>query len=212
MGQKISAHAFRLGVSKKHYSNWYFEGKDYSDALAEDLKIRDIVFDQTKIAGLASVVINRNESAVEVVIQVSKPGVAIGRGGKGIDELKEDIEKVIKKPVTIKINEVKKPDLYAPIVAREIADGLERRLPLKILMANSRDKVMNAGALGVKIQVSGRIGGAKQARTVKVAQGQVPLHTIKSNIDYVEDTAHVRNMGLFGIKVWINKKREDNKE
>lgn len=208
MGQKISAHGLRLGVNVEHLSNWYFEGKDYSKALAEDIKIRKIVFENMKAAGLASTQINRNENIVEIIISVSKPGVAIGRGGKGIDDLKKELEKLTKKPVTLKINEIKKPDLSAPVIAREIADGLERRLPIKRLMSNCKEKVMNAGALGVKIQVSGRIAGAKQARTVKTSDGQVPLHTIKANIDFIEDTAYVRNMGLFGIKVWINKEKE----
>ncbi len=208
MGQKISAHGLRLGVNVEHLSNWYFEGKDYANALAEDIKIRKLVFANMKVAGLATTHINRNENIVEIIISVSKPGVAIGRGGRGIDELKKELERLTKKPVTLKINEIKKPDLSAPVIAREVADGLERRLPIKRLMGNCKEKVMNAGALGVKIQVSGRIAGAKQARTVKISDGQVPLHTIKANIDFVEDTAYVRNMGLFGIKVWINKAKE----
>lgn len=205
MGQKISAHSLRLGVNIKHLSNWYFEGKEFSNALAEDLKIRDLVYEKMKTAGLASTIINRSENLIEIEIYVAKPGVAIGRGGKGIDDMKIEIEKLIKKPVGIKINEVKKPDLYAPVIAREIVEGLERRVPLKILMSSCKEKVMNAGAMGVKIVVGGRIGGAKQARSVKVSDGRVPLHTIRANIDYFEDIASVRNTGLFGVKVWIYK-------
>lgn len=208
MGHKINAHGFRLGVNKTWGSLWYAKGKNYIDNLHKDLKIREMVREKLNVAGLDNIAIRRSETSIEVDVFVARPGVAIGRGGTGLDTLKADLSKLEKKPVEIKINEVKKPDIAARVIARTVADGIEKRLPLKPLMENSKSKAMQAGAKGIKIWVGGRIGGASQARTVKISDGQVPLQTIKANIDYAEERAATKDLGIFGVKVWVFKADE----
>lgn len=203
MGNKISANAMRLGVNKTWKSVWFSQRKEYIEALHQDIKIRKLVTDKLNIAGLDSIVIKRAESSVEIEVFVARPGVAIGRGGTGLDQLKEEIKKMVKKPVEIKISEVKKPDLSARIVARSIADGIEKRLPMKPMVENAKNKAILGGAKGIRITVSGRIGGASQARTVKSSQGRIPVQTIKANIDYAEERAATNDYGIFGIKVWV---------
>jgi len=208
MGNKINAHGLRLGVNKTWDSIWFADGQQYQKQLHQDLKIRDKVRKALALAGLDSVIIKRSENALLIDVFVSKPGVAIGRGGTGLDILKVELLKLTKANIEIKINEVKKPDLSAKIIARTIADGVEKRLPMKALMENSKQKAMFAGANGIKIVVGGRIGGASQARNVKTLAGQVPLQTIKANIDYAEERAMTKDLGIFGIKVWVYKPNE----
>lgn len=208
MGNKINSNGLRIGVNRGWNSIWYGNSRVYKDMLHQDIIIRKLVTDKLNIAGLETVVIKRSENNVEVEVYVARPGVAIGRGGTGLDSLKDQLKKIAKKPVEIKISEVKKPDLSARIVARAIADGVEKRLPLKPLMENSKNKAMLAGARGVKIWVSGRIGGAKQARSVKVSEGQVPVQKIRALIDYAEERASTKDLGIYGIKVWIFKPDE----
>ncbi|MBD3329063.1 30S ribosomal protein S3 [Candidatus Dojkabacteria bacterium] len=209
MGQKISPHGLRLGVTKKWDSLWYAEGSDYSDNLIDDIKIRKLIRKKVSDAGVGRAIIRRSENKIDVSIFVAKPGVAIGRGGSGIDELKEAIEKLTGLNTSVRINEVKRADLSARIVARSIADGIERRVPSKVMMSSFKEKVLQAGATGLKINISGRIGGAKQARTIKVSEGRVPLHTLRADIDYAEERARVPNLCTFGVKVWIYDERDD---
>lgn len=210
MGNKINAHGFRLGVSKTWDSVWFSDGKEYQKHLHQDLKIREKVKKALTLAGLDSVILRRSENALLIDVYVAKPGVAIGRGGTGLDQLKKELQKIAKAVIEIKINEVKKPDLSSRIIARSIADGIEKRLPMKALMENAKNKAMIAGANGIKIIVGGRIGGASQARKVKTLAGQVPLHTIKANIDYSEERASTADLGIFGVKVWVYQPTEIN--
>lgn len=208
MGKKINAHAFRLGVSKTWDSIWFADGQQYQKHLHQDLKIREKVKKSLSLAGLDSVILKRSENAMLIDVFVAKPGVAIGRGGTGLDDLKKDLQKLAKANIEIKINEVKKPDVSARIIARTVADGIEKRLPMKALMENSKQKAMFAGANGIKIVVGGRIGGASQARKVKTSAGQVPVQSIKAEIDYAEERAMTKDLGIFGVKVWVYKQTE----
>lgn len=205
MGRKVNANAVRMGINKTWDSVWYADKAEYANILAQDLKVKDVVTKAMHDAGVDCVKISRTLDKVEIEVFVARPGVAIGRGGEGIDKLQKDISRMIKKDVELKIREVKKADLSASIIARSIADGIERRQPSKLLMASAKEKAMMAGAKGIRIWVSGRINNASQARTVKADAGSVPAQTLKADIDYAEDTAKTLDAGLMGIKVWIYK-------
>ncbi len=208
MGRKINPISMRLGINKTWKSIWYENKKDYSTSLNSDLKIRKEVSETMKAAGIDSINISRNGDKIEVEMFVARPGVAIGRGGAGIDELQQKLKQMTKKNVDLKIKEVKKPDISARVIARTIADGIERRQPQKLLVAAAKEKAMLAGATGIKIQVSGRINNASQARSIKDSEGPVPLQTMKANIDYAEEVAQSADAGLFGVKVWVYKPNE----
>lgn len=205
MGRKVNANAIRMGLNKTWNSVWYAKKADYAKIFAEDMKIKKIVSEKMNDAGIDSIGINRTLNKVEVDVYVARPGVAIGRGGEGIDLLQKEISRMTKKEIEIKIKEVKKADLSAKIIARSIAEGIQRRQPSKLLVASAKEKAMMAGAKGVKIWVSGRINNASQARTVKADAGSVPAQTLKADIDYAEATAKTLDAGLMGIKVWVYK-------
>ena len=158
-----------------------------------------------KDAGVDSVEVKRSLNQIEVIVYVAKPGVAIGRGGEEIDKLQKELRRITKSDVELKVREVRKADLSARIVARSIADGIERRQPSKLLMVSARDKVMQAGAKGLKIWISGRINNASQARTIKTTAGSVPTQTFKADVDYAGEVAKTPDSGLMGVKVWIYK-------
>jgi small subunit ribosomal protein S3 len=205
MGRKVNANAIRMGLNKTWNSVWYAKKSDYAKIFAEDMKIKKIVSEKMNDAGVDSIGINRTLNKVEVDVYVARPGVAIGRGGEGIDLLQKEISRMTKKEIEIKIKEVKKADLSAKIIAKSIAEGIQRRQPSKLLVASAKEKAMMAGAKGVKIWVSGRINNASQARTVKADAGSVPAQTLKADIDYAEATAKTLDAGLMGIKVWVYK-------
>lgn len=205
MGKKVNPIAVRLGLNKGWKSVWYAKKADFGKVLGQDLQIRKVVNDAMKPAGIDTLNIYRNAGRIEVELYVARPGVAIGRGGAGIDELQKKLKKMTKNNVEVKIKEIKKPDLSARVIARTIADGIERRQPQKLLMAAAKEKAMLAGATGIRIQVSGRINNAAQARRIKDADGAVPLQTLRAAIDYAEETAETGDAGLFGVKVWVYK-------
>lgn len=198
----------RLGVSKTWNSLWFGRKDDYIENLHTDIKLRNIVTKKLNAAGLDKVSIRRGENTIEIDVFVARPGVAIGRGGSGMDVLKDELSKMVKRKVNININEVKKPEISARIIARTIADGIEKRLPMKPLIEASKVKAIEAGARGIRIWVSGRINGASQARTVKSSQGRVPLQTIKQDIDYAEERATTKEAGILGVKVWVSKNED----
>jgi len=158
-----------------------------------------------KDAGLDSIKINKSLNKIEVIAYVARPGVAIGRGGEGIDALQKELRRLSKADVELKVREVKKSDLSARIVARSIADGIERRQPSKLLVQSAKEKVMQSGAKGLRIWVSGRINNASQARTVKATAGSVPAQTLRADVDYANEIAKTMDAGLMGVKVWIYK-------
>ena len=210
MGRKVNANAIRMGINKTWNSVWYSPKAQFGEVLAQDLKIKKYVLEKMKDAGIDSVIINRAMNKVEIEVFVARPGVAIGRGGEGIDLLQKELKRMTKKDVEIKIREVKKADISARIIARSIADGVERRQPSKLLVASAKEKAMMAGAKGIRIWVSGRINNASQARTVKVNAGSVPAQTLRADIDYAQEVAKTMDAGLMGIKVWVYKGEKNN--
>ena len=205
MGRKVNPNAIRMGINKTWNSVWYAEKSKFPKIFAEDLKIREFVKTAMKDARIDKIEINRSLDKVEIIAYVARPGVAIGRGGEGIDKLQKQLSQKLRKQIEVKIREVKKADISAHIIARNIASGIERRQPSKLLTVSAKEKAMAAGAKGIRIWVSGRINNASQARTVKVNAGSVPAQTLKADVDYAEDTAKTIDAGLMGIKVWVYK-------
>ncbi len=205
MGQKISPHGFRVGVIKDWDSKWYADKKDFSTYLIEDKKVRDFVKKKLYLAGISKVLIDRAaNNKIRLTILADKPGMIIGRSGAGVDELKSDVEKLTKKNVNINIVEVKRAELDAQLTAESIAQALERRIAFRRAMKQAIGRTVKAGGKGIKVVLSGRLGGAEIARSEKYSEGNVPLHTIRANIDYgfaEADTTY----GKIGVKVWINK-------
>lgn len=205
MGRKVNPVAIRMGVNKTWDSVWYADKSHFANFLKQDLKLKEVITKKMRDAGIHKIGIKRTINKIEIEVFVARPGVAIGRGGEGIDELQKDLKRMMKMDVEVKVREIKKADLSARVIARQIADGIERRQPPKLLMMSAKEKVMMAGAKGLKIWVSGRINNASQARTIKVDAGSVPAQTLRADIDYAEEVAHTIDAGLMGVKVWICK-------
>ena len=207
MGQKVNPISFRLQINKDWSSRWFASTRDFSKWLMEDAKIRDLV--EKRFASrptIARVEIERSANLVTVTIHTAKAGVVIGRGGVGITELKKDIEKIASLPVRINVEEVKRPELNAKLVAENIARQLERRSNFRRATKMAALNTMNAGAKGVRIQVAGRLNGAEMSRREKISEGSVPLHTLRADIDFHAARAQGPNgTGIIGVKVWIYK-------
>ncbi len=205
MGQKVNPISMRLQVNKDWRSKWFANKKDYATYLAQDLEVRRMIKnDLGSRAAINKVDIERSPNIVTVTISTAKAGVVIGRGGAGAQELKSRIEKIYGVQARINIEEVKKSELYAKLVAENIAHQLERRISFRRAIKQSAAATMRAGALGVRIQVAGRLNGAEMSRTEKEVQGSVPLHTIRADIDYAHAGAKTP-AGVIGVKVWIYK-------
>lgn len=205
MGQKIHATGFRIGINKPWRSKWFAKGSEYTDKLHGDLKVRAFIKEKLKAAGVDSVSIKRPSNKIEIEIKVARPGVVIGRGGAGIEELKKELNRLLKAKVDLTVGEVANPDLSARIVARRIADAIEHRAMPKIAVSKEVEKIKAAGAKGIKIWVAGCIGGAQIARTEKVEWGSIPLQTLRADIDFAREAAKTVGFGIHGIKVWIYK-------
>jgi len=205
MGRKVNPNAIRMGINKTWDAVWYADKAQFPKIFAQDLKIEEKVRKTLKDAGVDQVKIMRSANKIEVLASVARPGVAIGRGGEGIDKLQKEMKKMTKMDIEVKIKEVKKADISARIIARTIAEGIERRQPSKLLMMSAKEKAMMAGAKGLRIWISGRINNASQARTIKTTAGTVPAQTLKADIDFAMDTAKTLDAGLMGVKVWIYK-------
>lgn len=208
MGQKISPIGFRLGVGTTWESRWFAPGKKYQQYLHEDIKIRDLLMKRLRPAGITKVEIERAANKMKLIIFVTRPGVLIGRGGTGLTDLKKSLLKHlgIKEEGALEIvpMDMKNPDLSAYLVALNITEQLIRRMPAARVMNQAMDRVMRAGAKGVKIVLSGRIGGSEIARRESKFLGSVPLHTLRADIDFVHVPALTKS-GYIGVKVWINK-------
>lgn len=204
MGQKVSPHGLRVGVIKDWDSKWYANKNSFADNLVEDHKVREFVKKRLYVAGVSKVVIERAaDNQIKVVVMTGKPGMVIGRSGDGIDNLKKEIEKMTLKTVVISIVEIKRIELDAQLSAESIAQALERRISFRRAMKQAIGRTMKSNAKGIKVLVSGRLGGAEIARSEKYSEGNVPLHTLRANIDYgfaEADTTY----GKIGVKVWIN--------
>ena len=208
MGQKVNPIGFRLGIGAAWESRWFGPGQKYNQYLQEDIKIRELLLKRLKTAGVTKIEIERAVNKIKVIIFVARPGVMIGRGGTGLQDLKKFLLKELKMKdenlLEIVPMDIKNPDLSAYLVAQNIADQLVRRLPAARVMNQTLDRVMRAGAKGVKVKLSGRIGGAEISRVEWKAQGSIPLHTLRSDIDYANYPALTKS-GYVGVKVWINK-------
>lgn len=205
MGQKVNPISMRLQVNKQWRSRWFATKKDYASYLTQDLKVRRLINDKLgSRAAINGVDIERSPNLVTVTVSTAKAGVVIGRGGSGAQELKAAIEKIYGVQTRINIEEIKKSELYAKLVAENIAHQLERRISFRRAIKQSSAATMRAGALGIRIQVAGRLNGAEMSRTEKEVLGSVPLHTIRANIDYHAARAQTA-AGIIGVKVWIYK-------
>lgn len=205
MGQKVNPISMRLQVNKDWRSKWFASKRDYAAYLKDDLAVRKLISKKLgSRAAINKVDIERSPNLVTVTIATAKAGVVIGRGGQGAQELKAAIEKIYKVPVRVNIEEVKKPELYAKLVAENIAHQLERRMSFRRAIKSSAAATMRAGAQGVRIQVSGRLNGAEMSRREKEVAGSVPLHTIRADIDFAQVPAQTA-AGIIGVKVWIYK-------
>ena len=205
MGQKVNPISMRLQVNKKWRSKWFASKNDYAKYLTEDLAVRKLI--DTKLGSRAAinrVDIERSPNLVTVTIQTAKAGVVIGRGGAGVNELKAEIQKIYGGEVRVNIEEVKKAELFAKLVAENIANQLERRIAFRRATKQSAAATMRAGAKGIRIEVAGRLNGAEMSRREKVVEGSVPLHTIRADIDYAHAEANTA-AGIIGVKVWIYK-------
>ena len=204
MGQKVSPHGLRVGVIKDWNSKWYADKDNFADFLIEDNKVREYVKKKLYAAGVSKVLIERPaENKIRVIVLTGRPGMVIGRAGNGIDELKAALVKLTKKEVEISIEEVRRTELDAQLTAESIAQALERRVSFRRAMKQAIGRTMKANAKGIKVLCSGRLGGAEIARSEKYSEGNVPLHTLRADIDYgfaEADTTY----GKIGVKVWIN--------
>jgi small subunit ribosomal protein S3 len=205
MGQKVNPISMRLQVNKKWRSKWFAGKNDYAKFLTDDLNVRRLI--DKKLGSRASinlVDIERSPNLVTVTIQTAKAGVVIGRGGAGVNELKAEFQKIYGGEVRVNIEEIKKPEMYAKLVAENIANQLERRIAFRRATKQSAAATMRAGAKGIRIEVAGRLNGAEMSRREKVVEGSVPLHTIRADIDFASVGAKTP-AGIIGVKVWIYK-------
>ena len=204
MGQKVSPIGLRLGINKDWEAKWYANNSEFSDYLQKDLKIRKYIEKNLDEAGISKVEIERNNKRCEVIVHTSKPGVIIGKGGEGIEKIKNEISKIANENVQISIVDVKKIDTDAVLVARSIASQIENRASFRVAQKRAIRNAMKAGAKGIKTLVSGRLGGADIARSEGYTEGTIPLHTLRADIGYAHDEADT-TFGKIGVKVWIYK-------
>lgn len=207
MGQKVSPKGFRLVRRKKWDSNWFANKKEFGDLLKKDRMIRKFLKKKSACVGASKFVIKRMSGKIEVTIHTARPGLVIGKKGAEIDILKDELKELTKTDVWIEVEEIKRPDLDAQLVADAIAKQIERRMPFRRVLKKAIQTTMDAGAAGIKVQISGRIGGAEIARTEWYKEGRIPLHTLRANIDYAIGRAET-TYGSIGVKVWINKGEE----
>lgn len=201
MGQKVHPKGFRLGVTETWSSRWY-KGQDYATQLHQDFKLREVVKKKLYTAGISSVDIERAANRVKLTVRTARPGLVIGKKGREVEDLRNELRKVAKREVAINIVEVRKPDLDAQLTAESVATQLERRVSFRRAMKDALSKAMRMGAEGIKVQVAGRIGGAEIARTEWSREGRVPLHTLRAKIEY--GFAEAKTVyGIIGVKVWI---------
>ncbi len=201
MGQKVHPYGFRIGIVRDWKAKWYAE-KQYTRFLHEDLKLRQLIEEKCRDGGIARVEIDREGNEVSVTLYSARPGIVIGRGGQRAEELKKSLEEIAGKRIRLTIREIEFPELEAILVARNIAEQIERRVSYRRAMKQAIFRAMQAGAKGIKISCAGRLGGAEIARRETILEGQLPLHTLRADIDYGFAEAHTI-LGRIGIKVWI---------
>jgi small subunit ribosomal protein S3 len=202
MGRKVHPIGFRLGINKPWEGRWFAEGEEYKNQLSQDIVIRKMIHAETDKAGVSLVEVERFPGKVKVVIHTAKPGILIGRKGESVKKIRQNLEVLTGKKIDLEIKEIKSPDIDAYLVARNIAGQIERRVSYRRAMKRAIQQGLRQGALGVKIEVAGRLAGAEMARTVWLREGQVPLQTLRADVDFSRTTAKTQ-YGIIGIKVWI---------
>src|SRR5262245_34299052 len=204
MGQKVHPGGLRVGVIHEWKSNWYVSNKEFAGALLEDVRIRQHIYGKLSHAGLSDILIRKDKQRITIDIYTARPGIVIGKSGVEVDALRREIHAMTHKNVQININEIKRPELNAKLVAQSIAEQLENRVSFRRAMKRSLASAMRSGAQGVKVMCGGRLGGAEMSRSESYSEGRVPLHTIRADIDYGFAEAKT-TFGRIGVKVWINK-------
>ena len=204
MGHKVHPGGLRVGIIHAWKSNWFTSNKDFAGYLDEDVKIRDHIYGKLSHAGLSDIHIRKDKQRITVDIYTARPGIVIGKSGSEVDALRRDLHKMTSKQVRVNILEVKRPELDAKLVAQSIAEQLQNRVAFRRAMKRALTSAMRSGATGVRVQVSGRLGGAEMARTEGYSDGRVPLHTLRADIDYGLYEAKTTH-GRIGVKCWINK-------
>jgi small subunit ribosomal protein S3 len=211
MGQKVHPTGFRLGISKDWTSKWYADSKDFADNLEQDLKVREYLRKKLKQASVSRIQIERPARSAHITIHTARPGMVIGKKGEDIESLRKKLSSMMGIPVTVNIEEIRKPELDAQLVAESVAQQLERRIMFRRAMKRTVTNAMRIGAQGIKIKVGGRLNGAEIARSEWYREGRVPLHTLRADIDYGTAEANT-TYGIIGIKVWIYKGEVFNAE
>lgn len=220
MGQKVHPTAFRLGVNKPWNSKW-FSRQNYSGLLREDVEVRKHLTKKLQESGLSAIDIERSMNGVAITIHTSRPGMVIGRGGTGVEQLKRELTRIIgkgKRKVDVKVNiqEVQNPDQNAQVIVNNVIDQIQKRLPFRRVIKHTIEQIMRSGAQGAKVMLSGRLNGAEIARSEKLSSGKIPLQTLRADIDYARGAAHT-TYGAIGVKVWVyrgevfSKKEQESK-
>ena len=204
MGQKVHPGGFRVGVIHDWKSNWWTGKPEFADYLLEDVRIREHILGKLSHAGLSDILIRKDKQRITVDIYTARPGIVIGKSGVEVDALRKELHAITKKNVHININEIKRPELDAKLVAQSIAEQLENRVSFRRAMKRSLASAMRSGAQGIKITAAGRLGGGEMSRREMYSEGRVPLHTIRADIDYGQAVAKT-TFGIIGVKVWVNK-------
>ena len=204
MGRKIHPYGFRVGVTKDWQSKWYARHTQYAGLVLEDMRLRDLIMKTLPEAGVSKVIIDRNSNQVTMTVHTAKPGIVIGRGGQNAEQLRALLQRSTDKRIRLNIEEIRVPELDAYLVARSVADQLERRVAFRRAMKQSVQRTMQRGALGCRVKIGGRLGGAEMSRVEQEMQGRVPLHTIRADIDFGRADART-TFGTIGVKCWIYK-------
>ena len=203
MGRKVHPYGFRMGITKDWQAKWFSE-RGYADLVHEDLRMRKVVLDRLPDAGISEIIIDRNANQLTLTVKTAKPGIVIGRGGANVEQLRNALERATDRRVRLNIEEIRVPETDAYLVARSVADQLERRVAFRRAMKQSVQRTMQRGAEGCKIKIGGRLGGAEMSRSEYELQGRVPLHTLRADIDYGQAEART-TFGIVGVKCWIYK-------
>jgi len=203
MGRKVHPYGFRVGVYKDWQSKWFAE-RGYADLVAEDLKLRNVILNALPDAGVSQILIDRNANQITMTVKTAKPGIVIGRGGQNAEMLRTLLQNSTEKRIRLNIEEIRVPELDAYLVARSVADQLERRVAFRRAMKQGVQRTMQRGALGCRVKIGGRLGGSEMSRSEQEMQGRVPLHTLKADIDYGHAEART-SFGVIGVKCWIYK-------
>jgi small subunit ribosomal protein S3 len=204
MGRKVHPIGFRLGINQPWLGRWYAEGREYSEQLHQDFKIRKLILTEAEKAGVSRVEIERFPGKVKVVVHTAKPGILIGRKGDSVKKMRQDLEGLTGKKIDLEIKEIKTPDTDAYLVAKNIAGQVERRVSYRRAMKRALQQAIRQGAQGIKVEVAGRLSGAEMARTVWLREGRVPLQTLRADIDFARAEA-TTTYGKIGVKVWVYK-------